>query len=302
MRAGAILAFLALTATAVAFDAPGGRSSAQPVTTAAEGGFELSNSREGEAIFEAAGIAPGDSVAGTVEIANVGAAGAGLLLDQGGVANVPGAGGGTLSSRLTVRVRDVTAPAAPVSVYQGPLAPMPDRALGNLAAGESRRYEFVATLPDGGSPPSPSGGDNAFQGASTSVRYSWIAGEEAPLPAVPPPAPPAPGGTGLPAPSVTPPSVLPSADSQFHLHLRIVRVHPSPRHGRLIVLGRCDAPCRIAGRARFGVIGPSRHFRATASRSLRRRGFAGRRQRLALIVPPRLLRLARSEASRPRSG
>jgi hypothetical protein len=183
MRAGAILALLALTATAVALGAPGGRSSAQPVATVVEGGFELSNSRDGTAIFEAAGIAPGDSVAGTVEIANAGEVGADVLLEQGDVVDLPGAGGGALSTRLTMRVRDVTVPGAPVSVYEGPLAPMPDHVLRALGPGESRRYEFVATLSDGGSPPSPDGGDNAVQGASTSVDYSWIAGEEAPPPA-----------------------------------------------------------------------------------------------------------------------
>jgi hypothetical protein len=101
-------------------------------------------------------------------------------------------------------------------------------------------------------------------------------------------------------PSPSPP--LPDAGVPPRLHLRIVKVRPSLRRGRLIVWGRCDAPCRIGGRARFGVIGPSRHFRATASRSLGRRGFANSRQRLALKVPPRLLRLARSEAPRMRSA
>jgi hypothetical protein len=49
---------------------------------------------------------------------------------------------------------------------------MPEQAAGELRAGASRTYEFIATLPDG----APSE-QNALQKASTTVAYAWNASE-----------------------------------------------------------------------------------------------------------------------------
>jgi hypothetical protein len=72
-------------------------------------------------------------------------------------------------------VIDVTRPTAPRTVYAGPLDSMPERPAGTVAGGEARTYEFTATLPEGGEPSF----QNAVQGASTTVAYSWGASEAA---------------------------------------------------------------------------------------------------------------------------
>jgi hypothetical protein len=56
---------------------------------------------------------------------------------------------------------------------------MPERPAGTLGGGGTRTYEFTATLPESGEPSF----QNAVQGASTTVAYSWVpseAGREAP--------------------------------------------------------------------------------------------------------------------------
>ena len=45
---------------------------------------------------------------------------------------------------------------------------MPPLGVGTLPAGQQRAYRFVATMPSGT-------GDNAFQGASLSVGFTWTA-------------------------------------------------------------------------------------------------------------------------------
>jgi hypothetical protein len=47
---------------------------------------------------------------------------------------------------------------------------MPERSAGSLGGGGTRTYEFTATLPEGGEP----NFQNAVQGASTTVAYSWV--------------------------------------------------------------------------------------------------------------------------------
>jgi hypothetical protein len=96
-----------------------------------------------------------------------------LTLRRGELVDEPGIGGGLLSSRLRLTVVDVTQPTAPRIVYVGPLDSMPGRPAGTLAGGEARTYEFTATLPEGGEPSF----QNAVQGASTTVAYSWVASE-----------------------------------------------------------------------------------------------------------------------------
>ncbi len=297
MRALSALVFLALAGSATAAVLSGGsEAGARASAITAEGGFSFANSRGGMPIFSATGIAPGDSVSGSVEIADTGSEPGELTLTQHDVSDVVGSGGGRLSERLTVRIVDVTAPASPVTVYAGPLDPMPPQLAGRVAAGEARTYEFVATLPVGAGAAAGGGTQNDVQGASAGVAYTWTAGE------VPPQSPPP---TPSPSPLPVQPSPGPKSPDSYPasapLRLRIVWVRPSIRRGRLLVLARCDRPCAISGRGRLSAGGAAGR-RAGKVRLTPRPGYAAGTQRLAIRVPGRVRRWLRAHPTGARAS
>jgi hypothetical protein len=150
--------------------------SAEPhaVISQASGELYVTNSRDGQAIFQAQGLAPGRSVTGTVQLSNAGSLAGDLGFEQLDVQDQPGVNGGRLSDAVHLDVEDVTG-GNQVPVYVGQLGGLQSRGLGNIAPGEARTYRFTASLPDGGAPPSPTGGDNAYAGAALTVRYAWKA-------------------------------------------------------------------------------------------------------------------------------
>jgi hypothetical protein len=164
---------------AVALGQIGRPSPARAAAVRATGAFQISSAGAGQPIFAAAGLAPGDSAAGQVRIEDSGSVPVTLTLARGELSDSPGIGGGVLSAQLRLTVTDVTEPGSPHALYSGPLDSMPDQEAGDLGPGGARTYEFVATLPDG----APSS-QNALQGASTTVAYTWEAqeasGEEEP--------------------------------------------------------------------------------------------------------------------------
>jgi hypothetical protein len=169
-----ILVFFALAAmAAVALAQVTRQPPARAATVAASGAFELSDSKEGGPIFAATGIAPGEATTGTVAIEDTGSEPLALTLHRGELIDEPGLGGGLLSSRLRLTVVDLSGPSAPRTLYTGPLDSMPAQPAGTLQGGETRTYEFTATLSDGGEPSF----QNAVQGASTTVAYTWVATE-----------------------------------------------------------------------------------------------------------------------------
>jgi hypothetical protein len=113
-------------------------------------------------------------VSGTVQLSNAGTVAGDLGLQQLDVVDQPGANGGQLSGAVHLDVQDITGGNL-VPVFGGQLAALQSSALGKLAPGEARTYRFIASLPDGGAPPSPTGGDNAYAGSALTVRYSWKA-------------------------------------------------------------------------------------------------------------------------------
>jgi hypothetical protein len=144
------------------------------VISQASGTFAITNSLDGQAIFQAQGLAPGRSVTGTVQLSNPGALAGDLGLHQLDVVDQPGANGGLLSNAVHLDVQDITGGNL-VPVFAGQLASLQTSSLGSIAPGEARTYRFTASLPDGGPPPSPTGGDNAYAGSAMSVRYAWEA-------------------------------------------------------------------------------------------------------------------------------
>ena len=153
------------------------RVSDQPATveiTNASGTLQVANSRSGQAIFQAAGLAPGRSVTGTVQLSNTGTLAGDLSLAQLDVQNQPGPNGGLLSNAVQLAVQDITGGSS-IPVFSGSLGGVGTRPLGSIAAGEARTYRFTASLPNTGTPPGPTAGDNAYEGSRVSVRYVWTA-------------------------------------------------------------------------------------------------------------------------------
>jgi hypothetical protein len=138
--------------------------------TGGGGSLTLSNTKEGAAILSLAGMRPGDSVTDTVTLGNTGTVPGDLSLATSNIADVPGAGGGALSGELDLRVRDTTNAESPVTVYSGKIDALTPVALGTVAAGDSRVYEFRVSFPDAGA-----GAENAYQGSGLSVEFDWTA-------------------------------------------------------------------------------------------------------------------------------
>jgi hypothetical protein len=158
----------------VALAGPSPRGVPRAEISMVSGELHVTNSRDGQAIFQAQGLSPGESVTGTVQLSNTGDLTGDLGFQQLDVQDQPGANGGRLSDAVHLDVEDVTGGNV-VPVFAGQLGSFQDRALGSIAQGEARTYRFTASLPDGGAPPSPTSGDNAYAGSALTVRYLWTA-------------------------------------------------------------------------------------------------------------------------------
>ena len=111
---------------------------------------------------------PGDVVSGDVTITNTGDLAGAFRLTSSIVTEQPGAGGGQLRDRLVLQVLDITNPGAVLTLWTGSLGGFTGRDLGTFEARQGHTYRISVTFPDAGP-----GGDNAFAGASTSVRFDW---------------------------------------------------------------------------------------------------------------------------------
>jgi hypothetical protein len=131
----------------------------------ASGEIQLANSKNGSAILNAAGLAPGKQVTGTVQLSNTGTSAGVLDLAQTDLVDTPGSALGLLSSALQLSIQDVTNPGSPVSVFSGTPSAVGTRSLGTMAPGQTHTYSFTATLP----PASPI----SVAGSAMSMRYVW---------------------------------------------------------------------------------------------------------------------------------
>jgi Ca2+-binding RTX toxin-like protein len=169
-RTGASLVVL-VVGVGVALGA--GSSSAHPKAHVLLGGsLSESNSHDGQAIFSADGLAPGDSASGTVTIGNTGTVAGALRLAPVDLIDTEGSHAGVLSNVLEMQIEDVTGDSG-APVYDGVLAQMPGIDLSTLVPGDQRTYRFTATVPEGGIPASEETGDNALQGSAVSVGFGW---------------------------------------------------------------------------------------------------------------------------------
>src|SRR6266508_1781617 len=130
----------------------------------------LSNDKEGAAILSLDEMRPGDSVTDTVTLGNTGTVPGDLSLSTSNLLDTPGAGGGALSGKLDLVLRDITNTGSPLMVFSGKIGALTPFGLGTLAAGASRVYEFRVSFPDAGA-----GAENAFQGSAVSIQFDWTA-------------------------------------------------------------------------------------------------------------------------------
>ena len=141
------------------------------------GKIELSNSKHDSAIVRAPNLAPGDSVRGRVAIGLSAPGSAHLQLAPRLAPGTAGPFGGELAEVLRVEIDRPWARRAVnrKALYRGRLAKMTNIGLGRISTERTRRYRVTVTFPDGGSPPSSSEGDNAYQGSNAEVELVWRA-------------------------------------------------------------------------------------------------------------------------------
>jgi hypothetical protein len=257
---------------------------------AAAGAVTLASDDQSTAVIHATGLRPGQSVSGTVALANVGDTAGRLTLLRTRLADVPGRFGGPLSRALVLTVQQIGGGA-----WSGPLAGPDTLDLGVLAAGEGRTYRLTLTFPDTG----PLGRDNAFQGSSVTIDWAWAT--EAIVPPAATPATPAttaaPTPTPAPAPSPAPgPARQPIPRGAPRLDLRIPHQRVLATRG-ITMFGSCDRACRIAFRATIRTA-PKAHASSRAlmrqrvfrSRGADRRLPGGGERRIALQLTARAVR------------
>ena len=244
---------MALSAFGLALAAPGqerGDLTGARVAAAA-GAVTLVNSHEGTAVLGASALEPGDSTTGTVRMANDGAQAGVLVLRSDAMSDAPGPGGGVLSDFLQLSVADVTTPAQPVALYDGPLSGFTEVPAGTIASGAAREYRFDATFV------TPPGDDNRFQGSAVSLGLDWGAT------AVPPPATPAPPAPTPPVPAPPAPPAPPARAPALADLLGLPRAGTCVRAGTL----RFKLRAPKGGRVRSATVAVNRKTRVKGSKA-----------------------------------
>ena len=124
------------------------------------GTLTQSNSRADEAIFTLSDLKPGDTVTGSVTIANTGSLASTFTLTETDADN-----GFVVDDNLWMTVTDVTEAQAPQQVWSGTFASMGTVDLGTWDAGDSHTFEFSTSL--------KLSADNAEQGRTAGASYTW---------------------------------------------------------------------------------------------------------------------------------
>jgi hypothetical protein len=164
--AAALVLTLALVVAALAASQPK-LDEARPadVAATATGALRIADSRGEGAILKVPALAPGATAVGGLTIQNLGPS-ARLVLSRSRLVETLGVGGASLAEALRLRIRDVDGGNGR-TVYAGLLAAMPTLRLGSLSADESRRYRFIAFLPE------PGLLDNGLMGSRLRFDYRW---------------------------------------------------------------------------------------------------------------------------------
>jgi hypothetical protein len=141
-------------------------SSALPRSMFSSGALALAG---GSVVLDARGLAPGQTVTGSVVVVNEGDAAGRFALRTSSLVDKPGLAGGSLARTLRVSVTDVTVEGAPRTVYEGSLVGLSAVDLGTLASGVMRTFRIAVSFPqqtvDGA----------AFVGSGLSIVFDWMA-------------------------------------------------------------------------------------------------------------------------------
>lgn len=146
-------------------------ASANPGNVYTAGDLKHTNSAPG-AILVADKMKPGESRTGTVNIKNTGDIDGVFTLSQSNLTSTA-----NFDAKLGVKVDECNAAGGScVQVYSGKLNAMTASvALDDYSPLEEHQYKFTVTFPDAdaGSSPATKGSDNAYKGATASVKYNW---------------------------------------------------------------------------------------------------------------------------------
>jgi len=169
VAAAAAVVLVLLGTVAYAAVRPGNDAAARQLLQRS-GRVRIKNSRGGDALVGMQGMLPGDHTSGTVNIGNASKVRARFYLGLSKLVETQGAAGGRLSYRLMLTVKRLATNRRPQLVYTGPLRQMPLLKLGVFRPNETRTFRFSVLFPAGGM-----SGDDRFQGASSSLQFSWYA-------------------------------------------------------------------------------------------------------------------------------
>jgi hypothetical protein len=159
---------LALSVFGLAVAAPGREHADGIRLQSAAGAVAVASSHEGQALFAAGGMRPGQAATGTVKLTNVSDEARALSLTATVGEDVAGAGGGSLTQQLVLSVADTTPGRAAATPWTGGTAALHDVVLGSLGPQEQRTLTVTAAL--------PLAAGNAYQGASVSLDLRWTLG------------------------------------------------------------------------------------------------------------------------------
>lgn len=162
---GGIGAVLVAAALAAGSGANFQSSSANAGNIIKAGVISVTSTSAGTALLDITALAPGKSVVDTVDITNSGDLSAAFTLKASQLVDVPASP--ALSGKLDLEVKDMT---TSTTVYSGKLGALTSQALGTFSAGAKHTFRFTVSMPDGGL-----GAEDAYQGARSTVDFTWTA-------------------------------------------------------------------------------------------------------------------------------
>lgn len=275
MRAKATaLASAALALFAIVAAARSHNAQAEPAAVRASGSVQVGNSHNGSAILSGT-LGPGDSLAGTVTISNIGSGAGDFTLGLSHLTDTPGPGGGFFSRQLDLAVDDVSTPSSPVPIYHGLLASLNPVRLGTFAAGAAHTYRFVVSWP-------AATADPTMFGSSMRMEFDWSASDVATTPVTPPP----------PSEPPPPPLLVPP-----RLGVSVAATQKVLKRGNVRASATCDQACAIVATGSISVPGAAKSYKLVPAHvSLKTAGKA----KLKLKLPRRVRTPLRSALKRHR--